>query len=111
MSFGMMKSFIKIYSITAVKDAEGFVIEEDNLLITTRAYKENRHGNEAWKNRASFTTATALFRFRKPPNIEINTEHVLFCNGEKYNILSVEDIREKGMYVEVLTEKMKGSRG
>jgi hypothetical protein len=33
------------------------------------------------------------------------------CKGEKYNILSVEDIREKGMYVEVLAEKVTGSKG
>ena len=110
MSFGMMQTFIEIYSTNSVKDEEGFVTKEEVLLRKTRAYKESRHGNEAWKNRASFTTATALFRFRKPPAIEISTAHVLVCKGEKYNILSVEDIREKGMYVEVLAEKVTGSK-
>ena len=111
MSFGMMQTFIEIYSTNSVKDEEGFVTKEDVFLLKTRAYKENRHGNEAWKNRASFTTATALFRFRKPPAIDISTTHVLVCKGEKYNILSVEDIREKSMYVEVLAEKVTGSKG
>ena len=113
MSFGMMQTFVEIYSTNSVKDEEGFVTKEEVLLLKTRAYKENRHGNEAWKNRASFTTATALFRFRKPPVIDISTTHVLVCKGkgEKYNILSVEDIREKGMYVEVLAEKVTGSKG
>lgn len=111
MSFGMMQTFIEIYSTISVKDEEGFVTKEEALLLKIRAYEENRHGNEAWKNRASFTTATALFSFRKPPDIEISTTHILVCKGEKYNILSVEDIREKGMYVEVLAEKVTGSKG
>lgn len=111
MSFGMMQTFVEIYSTNSVKDEEGFVTKEEVLLLKTRAYKENRNGNEAWKNRASFTTATALFRFRKPPDIDISTTHVLVCKGEKYNVLSVEDIREKGMYVEVLAEKVTGSKG
>jgi len=111
MSFGKMQTFIEIYSTSSVKDTEGFTTKEETLLLNTRAYKENRHGNEAWKNRASFTTATALFCFRKPPGIEVTTTHVLVCKGEKYNILSVEDIREKGMYVELLAEKVTGSKG
>jgi SPP1 family predicted phage head-tail adaptor len=111
MSFGMMQTFVEIYRTNSVKDAEGFVTKEEVLLLKIRAYKENRHGNEAWKNRASFTTATALFRFRKPPAIDISTTHVLVCKGEKYNILSVEDIKEKGRYLEVLAEKVTGSKG
>lgn len=111
MSFGKMQTYIKIYSTTSVKDEEGFSVKEEELLLEIRAYKENRNGNEAWKNRASFTTATVLFRFRKPPAIEITTSETLICQGERYNIVSVEDIREKGMYLEVLAEKITGSKG
>jgi SPP1 family predicted phage head-tail adaptor len=110
MSFGKMRSFIEIYSVDNTKDEEGFNINSENLVLSTRAYKENRRGSEAWKNRASFTTATALFRFRKPPNVDINTEQILKCNGEEYNILNVEDIRERGMYLEILAEKIEGSK-
>nr|WP_307989827.1 head-tail adaptor protein [uncultured Niameybacter sp.] len=111
MSFGQMQSFIEIYSTNTVKDEEGFATAQEQLILSRRAYKENRRGSEAWKNRASFTTATTLFRFRKPPNVDITTEHLLMCLGERYNILSVEDIREKGMYLEVLAEKVDGSKG
>ena len=111
MSFGRMQSFIQIYTTASIKDEEGFTTQEEQLVATMRAYKENRRGSEAWKNRASFTAATALFRFRKPPHIQVTTEHILTCQDEKYNILSVEDIREKGMYIEVLAEKVEGSKG
>ena len=111
MSFGKMQSFINIYAEVTVKDDEGFAIKENQLIIATRAYKEERHGNETWKNRASFTQATTMFQFRKPPGIEITTQHFIVAKGIKYNIVSVEDIRDKGMYMEVLAEQITGSKG
>ena len=111
MSFGKMQSFIEICSTKMIKDDEGFATTEEQLLTQIRAYKESRSGSEAWKNRASFTTATVLFRFRKPPHLQVTTEHLLVCQDERYNILSVEDIREKSMYIEVLAEKVEGSKG
>jgi len=111
MSLGKMRSMINIYGTVSQKDAEGFVTKEDQLLLSTRAYKEDRHGSETWKNRASFTTATVLFQFRKPPFLEITTEQIIVCKNVRYNIISVEDIRERGMFVEVLAETITGSKG
>ena len=111
MSFGKMNVVIEIYKEKSIKDAEGFVTKEDQVLTSMRAYKENRHGSEAWKNRASFSEASSLFRFRKPRGLELTTELTIRCNNERYNIFSVEDIKERGMYVEVLAEKVTGSKG
>ncbi|MEC1722223.1 head-tail adaptor protein [Schinkia azotoformans] len=111
MSLGKMNVQIEIFSIVSVKDEEGFATEGEQLLTSVRAYKENRHGSEAWKNRASFSEASSLFRFRKPRGFELTTDLVIGCKDERYNILSVEDIKERGMYVEVLAEKITGSKG
>jgi len=111
MSFGLMKSFIEIYSSDTIKDSEGFKSAEDNLLLSARAYKENRHGSEAWKNRASFSKATTLFKIRKPADVEVTNKDFIIFKNKIYNILSVEDIREKGMYLEILAEKTEGSKG
>ncbi|WP_079525466.1 head-tail adaptor protein [Solibacillus isronensis] len=111
MSLGKMNVLIEIFSTVSVKDDEGFAAEEEQLLASMRAYKENRHGSEAWKNRASFSEASSLFRFRRPRGFELTTDLVIGCKGERYNILSVEDIKERGMYVEVLAEKITGSKG
>lgn len=111
MSFGKMNTFIDIISTTPVKDSEGFVDHGDKLLASVRAYKEDRHGNEAWKNRASFSSATSLFRFRRIPGIEITTDLFIVCDDGRYNILSAEDIKGRGMYVEVLAEKIEASEG
>lgn len=106
MSFGKMNSFIDIISTQPIKDSEGFATIGDTILASVRAYKEERHGNEQWANRAAFSTATALFRFRKIPGITITTSHILVCEDGRYNIASVEDVSGRGMYVEVLAEKV-----
>lgn len=106
MSFGKMNTFVDVISTEPVKDSEGFATVGDTILASVRAYREERHGNEQWANRAAFSTATALFRFRKIPGIVITTAIVLVCDDGRYNITSVEDVSGRGMYVEVLAEKV-----
>lgn len=109
MAFGKMNTFIDIISTASSKDADGFVTIGDHIIASIRAYKEDRHGNERWANMAAFSEATALFRFRKPPGVEITTALFLICDSERYRIVSAEDVRGRGMYIEVLAEKLEPS--
>ena len=109
MSFGKMNTQIDIISTAPVKDADGFVTNSDHIVASIRAYKEDRHGNERWANMAAFSEATALFRFRKIPGIEITTSLFIICGDEQYRIISAEDVRGRGMYIEVLAEKQEGT--
>jgi head-tail adaptor len=106
-----MRHFIEIVSKEPNKDSMGFASQGECVLATARAYKESRHGNTAWRNRAAFSTANALFRFRVIPNLVITTAIFIRCSNEMYNILSVENVRERGMYIEVLAEKTEPSKG
>jgi len=92
------------------KDSAGFAIQNDEPLASVRAYKEMRYGNESWRNRAAFSTSNALFRFRKIPELEVTAAMDIICDGERYNIISVEDVRGRGMYIEVLAEKIEPSK-
>jgi head-tail adaptor len=109
MSFGKMSGFIEIVSTERGKDAEGFAVTGDRTIASVRAYREDRHGTEAWANRAAFSTASAMFRFRKIPDIEVTTAMTIICDNARYNILSVEDVKGRGMYIEVLAERVKPS--
>ena len=106
MSYGKMNTSIDIISTAPAKDAEGFVTTSDNILASVRAYKEERHGNEKWANMAVFSTATALFRFRKIPGLTVDTTLFIVCENGRYRIISAEDVRGRGMYIEVLAEKI-----
>jgi Bacteriophage head-tail adaptor len=110
MSFGKMREIIEVVKVEHIKDKDGFKAPQDIVVARAKAYKETKHGNERWANLSVFSTATVLFRLRKIPNIDITTEMVIFHKGSRYQITSVEDVREKGMYLEILAEKMEGSK-
>ena len=111
MSFGKMNRPACIAALHTVKDAEGFPSQEETVLASLRVYREGRHGNEKWANLASFSEATDLFRCRVIPGLMITTEHYLLCDGDRFNILSVEDVKGRGMYLEILAKKVDASRG
>ena len=111
MSFGKMNGFADIVATKRVKDSEGFSTTVDEVLASVRVYREGRHGSQRWANLAAFSEATDLFRFRTIPDLKITTDHFILCNDERFNIISVEDIKGRGMYTEVLAKKVVASRG
>ena len=109
MSYGKMNTFIDIVEKVTMKDAEGFRTEVDNIIASVKAYREGRHGNEKWANRASFSEATDLFRFRRIPNVSITTAMGVVNKDGRFEITSVEDVKGRGMYIEVLAKEVKPS--
>ena len=45
------------------------------------------------------------------PGVTITTDHILYCDGEKFDITSVEDVKGRGMYIEVLAKKVVATNG
>ena len=111
MSFGKMNTFIEIVSVAKEKDSEGFVVNSEKVLASVRAYREGRHGSQRWANLAAFSEATDLFRFRSIPGIDVTTDHILVCEDGRFDITSVEDVKSRGMYTEVLEKKVVSSIG
>jgi len=106
MSYGKMNTFIDIVEKINTKDTEGFRIEADNIVASVRAYREGRHGNEKWANRASFSEATDLFRFRCIPGLTLTTAMVVVNKDSRFEITSIEDVKGRGMYIEVLAKEV-----
>jgi head-tail adaptor len=109
MSFGKMNTFIDLVEKQKVLDDEGFSTITDVVVASVRAYREGRHGSEKWANRSTFTDATDLFRFRVIPEVKVTTAMVLVCEDGRYEITSVEDVKGRGMYVEVLAKEVVSS--
>ena len=106
-----MSTHISIALEMVTKDAEGFATKTDSILTSIHAYREGRHGSQKWVNRAAFSEATDLFRFRTIPGLAVTTEHVILCDGERYEITSVEDVKGRGMYLEVLAKRIEATHG
>ena len=105
MSYGKMNAFVDLLAVEKTKDAEGFSKSVESVIASVRAYKEDRHGSVGWANRAAFSSATALFRIRIIPGLQIDTSNIIVCDEGRYRINSVEDVEGRGMYLEILAEK------
>lgn len=104
-----MNTFIDIVQKKITTDDEGFKTETEEVLTSVRAYREGRHGSEKWANMAAFSTATDIFRFRVIPGLEVTTDMRILCDGHTFEITSVEDVKGRGMYLEVLGQEVKRS--
>ena len=106
-----MNKFADIKAITTTKDSEGFATTSQTIIASVRVYREGRHGSDKWANLAAFSEATDLFRFRSIPEVVVTTEHFIECEGEFFDITSVENVKGRGMYIEVLAKKVVSSVG
>ena len=109
MSFGKMNAFIDIIRPMITKDSDGFKVTSYEILASVRAYREGRHGSERRANRAAFTDATDLFRFRWIPGVDVTTDMVIVCPDSRFEITSVENIKGRWRYIEVLAKEVKPS--
>ena len=111
MSFGRMNRRASIIEEIVDKNSEGFASKQDVTLASVSMYREGRHGSERWVNLATFSEATDLFRFRTIPDVTVTTGQYILCDGERFDIISVENVGGRGMYIEVLAKKVVSSRG
>jgi head-tail adaptor len=111
MGLGRMNKKAQLCRVQNTIDSEGFSRQTVEVLADIRVFVEAKHGSERWANLAAFSEATTLFRFRKIPSITVTTKHYILFNDEQYNILSVEDVMGRNMYIEVLAKKMEASNG
>ena len=106
MGFGKMNKFLEIKSIQNIKDDDGFSTKREVTIAKVRGYREGRHGSEKWANRTTFTEATDLFIIRNIPDVKLNTDMVIYCDEENFEITSIEDVKGKNMYIEILAKKV-----
>jgi len=106
MAIGKMNAFIDIIATEKIKDSAGFATEKDIVKASVRAFQEYRSGTVKWANRAQFSTANWLFIFRVIPGLEVTTKMKIGCGGKQYKITSIEDVRGRNMYLEVLAESI-----
>ena len=112
MAYGKMNASIDIITTAPTKDAGGFVTKGDRVLASVRAYKEVRNTSAKWERiigNAAFSGVSVMFRFRTIPGLTVDATLFITDAGGRYNIVSAEDVSGRGMYVEVLAEKLEGS--
>jgi len=104
MSFGRMNQTIQIAESVVAADAYGFNSTTDNILAEVRSSVEYRRGTARWANLSAFSTATIMFRFRYIPDLTVTPSLFILFEGRRYRITSVEDVRNRHMYIEAYAE-------
>ena len=90
-------------------DSDGFPTYVETEIATRRAYMEEKNMSEKWRNSAVFAEATVLFRFRFVGGI--TTKHNILCDGVYYDIISVENVHQRNMYLEIYAKRTEASNG
>lgn len=109
MSLGQMNTQIEVIKKTHSTDEDGFAVDSDVVLANVKAYREQRGATEFWANRATFSKATDMFQFRTIPNLKITTDMIIRCDDAEFEILSLDGLRGKGMYIGILASEVKSS--
>lgn len=105
MSYGKMSVFISIQKKTIGKDADGFPEILYSEPIRIRAYKEDKNGSRKWANFAEISAASSMFQFRYIPGVEVTKDYIIRYGDETYQIVSVENVRGRNRYVQVMAER------
>ena len=105
MAIGDMKTPITLLQITYGKDREGFATVTETPVACIRSYKEDKNTTEKWSNHALFQQASSLFKIRRIPRLTITTDMKIDCFDGRYEIISVENVKGKDMYLEILGRK------
>ena len=106
MSFGKLNGFAQIVKRTISKDSAGFKVENDAIIANVRCYHEQRHSSYRWANLAAFSEATDRFVIRVKSALDVNPGFYIYYKNVWYKILSVEDVKERGMYLEMYAERV-----
>ena len=102
MSIGDLNTPIQILRLRFGRDRDGFPTESDELIACVRARVETRNATEKWSNRAVLRDASAVFTFRRIPHIDLTTDMAIVCGADRYNIVSVENVRNRNLYTQVV---------
>nr|DAZ62496.1 MAG TPA: head tail joining protein [Caudoviricetes sp.] len=106
MSFGKMNQSAQIVEKQVFTDSEGFPSVHETAVADAWVYREGRHGSVRWANLAAFSEATDLFRMRKIPHVQVTPDKLIVLGNERFEILSVENVKGRGMYLEILAKKV-----
>ena len=102
---------INIRKDTYITDSEGFSEKQSVSVASVKAYREGRHGSSMWSNLAAFSTATDLFIIRTIPGVTVSTDMYIVDGDIKFDIESVEEIKGKKLYIQILARKVEPTGG
>lgn len=91
---------IKIYSITKGKDAAGFPVDVETLVLTCYAEVKTTKGFTLIANNTDFEKALTRFTIRYPVTV-ITYDHIIKYNNKRYSIEYINNVDEENKELEL----------
>lgn len=91
---------IKIYSITKGKDAAGFPVDDETLVLTCYAEVKTTKGFTLIANNTDFEKALTRFTIRYPVTV-ITYDHIIKYNNKRYSIEYINNVDEENKELEL----------
>jgi head-tail adaptor len=106
-----MQTQVAVVRREYVLDAEGFSVSQSIPVMEAKAEVELKKANEFWANLAAWSEVDAIFRIRRKPGVEIDSSMLLIAPDGEYNVTSVDSIKGRGMYIEIMAKRISPSEG
>jgi SPP1 family predicted phage head-tail adaptor len=100
---GDLNKKIKIIRYTLVKDADGFEIKTEEILLETWAQVSNKSGKSLMSENSDFSSTQTRFLIRTPKLI-IDKDYKIKFRSEIYDIVYINDYNFDKNYTEILGE-------
>jgi SPP1 family predicted phage head-tail adaptor len=104
---GELRTLVKFERRAITTQTGGFQTESWSEIAEVYAKWENVHGSEVWAaaSMQARRPATVLARYRA----DINKACAVSMGGDRYQILSIDNIQNRGEYMELKVQRMEAS--
>lgn len=102
---GKFRHKIKVYRITAAKDANGIKVPTRTLLLETKAQVRNLRGYTLITNNTDFEKAYTNFNIRMPKTA-LSRKDEIEWKGQVFKIEYLNDIDSKGNELEIQAKEV-----
>ncbi|WP_338630414.1 phage head closure protein [Clostridium baratii] len=101
---GELKNSIEIQRLVPGTDKENRPCNKWEAIINTRAKILNVRGDEFTQAYGTGSKIAKTFYIRAPRNEQVTNEDRILYKGTPFNIIYVNDIEERGIYLEIKAE-------
>lgn len=106
MNAGKYNKRISIYKTTTVKNPNGFMESQKELVLKPYANVKTTIGMTLIANNTDFEQAYTRFTIRYPRNIEIDRDMTIEYNGKEYTIEYLNNIDEADVELEIQAKEV-----
>jgi SPP1 family predicted phage head-tail adaptor len=102
---GQFNQKIEVVRKTTTKDANGFIVESDVVILRAYAKVKTTKGFTLIANGSDFEKATTNFTIRYPQTV-ITRDDVIMFKGKSYEILYLNNVDELGVELEIQAKEV-----